>query len=192
MPLEFRPNYEKIIELLLYLAHKKPGVDKYQAVKFFYLADKEHINRFGRPITYETYFALRYGPVASKAKELIEGNKGALKKAGLERLPIETRYISRRGPDKNDIIVISKPLRDVDYSIFSKSDLIVFDEVLSKYGNLDFDALYKITHEHLAYKKAWANRGWFQRALMDYADMIELPKKREQILMDIGPIANHI
>jgi hypothetical protein len=39
----------------LYLASKRPGVDKYQAVKFFYLADREHLNRFGRPITFDSH-----------------------------------------------------------------------------------------------------------------------------------------
>src|ERR1700688_4962714 len=43
MPLEYRPKIEKIVELLLYLAHKRPGADKYQAVKFFCLADREHL-----------------------------------------------------------------------------------------------------------------------------------------------------
>ena len=39
MPLKFHPKFDKIVELLLYLAHKRPDADKYQAVKFFYLAD---------------------------------------------------------------------------------------------------------------------------------------------------------
>ena len=45
MPLTFRPKIDKIIEALLYLAHKRPGADKYQAVKFFYLADRDHLSK---------------------------------------------------------------------------------------------------------------------------------------------------
>ena len=49
MPLEFKPKLDKIVELLLYLAYVRPGADKYQVVKLFYLADREHLIRFGRP-----------------------------------------------------------------------------------------------------------------------------------------------
>src|ERR1700739_3442083 len=73
--LEFKPKFDKILELLVYLSFTKPGADHYQAVKFFYLADKEHLNRYGRPITYEKYCALPYGPVASNVLDLLRGNK---------------------------------------------------------------------------------------------------------------------
>jgi len=90
MPLEFQPKLDKILELLLYLAHKRPGADKYQAVKFFYLADREHLRRYGRPITFEHYFAMWYGPVASNALDFINKNKRTMERAGLESLPFET------------------------------------------------------------------------------------------------------
>lgn len=192
MALKFRPNLAKIVELLLYLAHKKPGADKYQAVKFFYLADREHINRYGRPITSEVYFALRYGPVASKAKELLEQDKWTMRAAGLKELPFETKQISRLGPDKSDLIVIGAPKRDVDLDLFSRSDLRIFDEIIERYGDLDFDALYTLTHNHFAYKRAWANRGHSQRGEMTYDDMIESPEQRARLVSDIGPIAAHL
>src|SRR5436190_7723614 len=87
MPLEFKPKYDKIVELLLYLAHKRPDADKYQAVKFFYLADREHINRYGRPISFEKYYAMSYGPVASTVLDLLNGNLGPAKSAGINELP---------------------------------------------------------------------------------------------------------
>lgn len=192
MALQFRPNLEKIVELLLYLAHRKPGADKYQAVKFFYLADREHINRYGRPITSEVYFALPYGPVASKAKDLLEHDKWTMRAAGLKELPFEVEKVARPGPDKTDLVIIGKPKREVDYDLFSRSDLRVFDEILKDYGDLDFDALYKLTHDHAAYKKAWANRGHSKRGQMAYDDMIESAEKRASVVSDIGPVAAHL
>lgn len=191
MPLNFRPNFEKIVELLVYLAHRKPGADKYQAVKFFYLADKEHLNRFGRPITFEAYFALPYGPVASKAKELLEGDKWTLRDAGLAQLPLTTERIPRAG--KEDLIKIVAPQRPVDFEIFSKSDIDVFDEILEKYGACTFDELFHITHDHAAYKKAWESRPkGYKAAPMDYIDMIDSPELRKTVAEDIGPIAAHL
>lgn len=192
MALEFRPNLAKIVELLLYLAHKSPGADKYQAVKFLYLADREHLNRYGRPITSEVYYALPYGPVASTAKDLLENNQWTMRRAGIKELPFETEKVDRPSPDKAPLIVLGKPMRDVDLEIFSRSDLRVFDEILEKYGNYDFDALYKITHDHAAYKNGWAKRGGGRRGLMTYEDMIESADRKAKIVSDVGPVSAYL
>lgn len=187
--LEFQPKFDKILELLLYLAHRKPGADKYQAVKFFYLADKMHIERFGRPITFDKYYALKYGPVASTVKDLLERNAFTLQKSGVKSLPFDIADRDGLSPDHRQILVIGKPHREVDFDVFSKSDIAIFDEVIAKYGDCSFDELYRLTHRHNAYRNAWSNRGSSKRQLMDYADMVEEPGKRESLLADIGPLA---
>lgn len=188
MPLEYKPNLNKIVELLLYLAHARPNSDKYQAVKFFYLADREHLNRYGRPITQEEYFALSYGPVASKALDLLEGDKWVMREAQIERLPFETEVA--RAKNGKETIYIRKPFREVDFDAFSKSDIKIFDEVLQKYGECSFDDLYNITHNHDAYKNAWQSRPQNSgRNRMKYEEMIESPELREKILRDFGPVS---
>lgn len=190
MQLEFRPNLDKIVELLLYLAHVRPNADKYQAVKFFYLADREHLIRHGRPITGEAYFALQYGPVASKTKRLLEGDAQTLTSAGIEALPFLTETVKIQ--DK-EITYIRDPLREVDRSLFSKSDIRIFDEVIKEYGSFSFDQLYDLTHEHFAYKRAWSSRKYgSKRSPMRYEDMIEQEARRAEILEDIAPISKHM
>jgi uncharacterized phage-associated protein len=187
MPLKFRPKLDKIVELLLYLAHRKPGADKYQAVKFFYLADREHLARYGRPITFDDYFALWYGPVASKALDLIEGDKRVLLQARLKSLPFKTE--DGKAPNGSDTIFISSPQRDVNLDLFSKSDLRVFDEVLEKYGHLSFKELMDLTHEHEAYKTAWNTRREGERAEMFYEEMVEDEKRRAALIEDLDPVS---
>lgn len=191
MQLNFRPKYEKIVELLLYLAHIKPGTDKYQAVKFFYLADKEHLNRHGRPITFESYYALPYGPVASRAKELLEGDEWTLRAAKIKKLPIITERVPR--PGKEDLLKIVGPTREVDFDVFSKSDIRVFDEIIEKYGDCTFDELFNLTHEHPAYVKAWRGRPKGSKAApMLYEEMIDSKARRAEIVEDIGPVASRL
>jgi uncharacterized phage-associated protein len=187
MPLQFKPKIEKILELLLYLAHVRPNADKYQAVKFFYLADREHLNRYGRPITQEAYFALPFGPVASTAMDLIERDHRTMHEAGIESLPFRFDDVVSNG---KTITYIREPLREVDRSLFSESDLHVFDEIIRKYGDKSFDDLFNITHEHFAYRRAWGRRKpGTRRAPMRYEDMIEEVDRRATILEDIGPVA---
>ncbi len=186
MALKFQAKLDKIAELLLYLAHVRPGADKYQAVKFFYLADREHLIRYGRPITFDVYYALSYGPVASNTLDLL--NKKA------RDLPFETTI--RKLPNGSETVVIGKPKRPFNGDLFSTSDLRIFDEIIHKYGSMTFDQLYELTHEHNAYKKAWDNRGYANRAEMDYADiiedMVEDPQKRAAIIDDLIPVSAHM
>jgi uncharacterized phage-associated protein len=189
MPLKFRPKLDKIVELLLYLAHHRPGADKYQAVKFFYLADREHLNRFGRPITFDNYYALWYGPVASKALDLLENDESVLKEAKIEALPFRTEL----GKAKNgsQTTYIRDPLRAVNLDLFSKSDLLVFDEIIAKYRDASFEELMKLTHEHSSYKVAWERRQG-QRAAMHYEEMVEDEHRRAALVEDIAPVSAHM
>jgi uncharacterized phage-associated protein len=188
MPLKFRPKLQKIVELMLHLAHIRPGADKYQAVKFFYLADREHLKRYGRPISYEKYFAMEYGPVASTVLDLLNGKLNILKQAGIEKLPFETEAGST--PDgKYTTTFIRKPLREIDRDLFSASDLAVFDEVVEKYRNATFDDLFKATHEHFAWLNAWSTRKYGERAEMFYEEMIDDEKKRADFISDVEPVA---
>lgn len=187
MELKFRPKLDKIVELLLYLAHTKAGADKYQAVKLFYLADKLHLNRFGRPITQEVYYALPYGPVASITMDLLEGDRRLMREAGIEELPFK---IAEKQLKNTRVPALGEPRRAVNYNLFSKSDIKVFDEIVQKYGEATFDDLFQITHDHYAYVRAWnSRRPNSKRAAMRYEDMIDDEERRRAIVEDIGPVS---
>ena len=187
MPLKFRPKFDKIVELLLYLAQRLPGADKYQAVKFFYLADREHLARYGRPITFDNYYALWYGPVASKALDLLEGDKWVLREAKINSLPFKTE--PGKAKNGSDTIFISDPEREANLDLFSKSDIRVFDEILEKYKNFSFKELMDLTHEHEAYQTAWNSRRVGDRAEMFYEEMIEDEKRRAALVDDLDSVS---
>jgi hypothetical protein len=96
----------KIVELLLYLSHKRQHVDHYKACKLVYLADWVHLNQYGRPIAADVPRAMQFGPVATKSYELLKRNPAALKEAGVDDLPLETKQLDK-------IIYIGAPKRAV-------------------------------------------------------------------------------
>ena len=191
MPLTFRPKLDKIIELLLYLAYERPGADKYQAVKLFYLADREHFRRYGRPITFDNYYALSYGPVASNTLDLLNGSSPLLLGASENVLPFETEIgtVKTKSGKETETTFIRRPHRKVQTNLFSKSDLKVFDEILAKYGNASFEDLYNQTHEHFAYLNAWKTRRRGERAEMFYDEMVDDPELRKALVEDLSPVA---
>lgn len=189
--LAYKPKFDKIVELLVYLAAKRPRVDHYQAVKFLYLADREHMNEYGRPITFETYYALPYGPVATHALDMIKGDRATLKKAGIDRLPIKIEKL-------DNSYILYGPEREVDLDLFSKSDLKIFDKIIKKYGKKSFAELYDLTHSHHAYKAAWDKRGSKKAVAMNYEDMLQarVIKKagysKEEIVQELESVAAHM
>lgn len=181
--LRFRPKFDKIIELLLYFAHKTQYIDHYQASKLVYLCDYIHLNRFRRPTTFDIHTAMQHGPVATKTYEILKGEKKALAEAGVTELPFHTSCL-------DNIIIVGSPKRSVDYDVFSKSDITVADEVLAKYGNLPFAKLHDITSKHFAYQKAWNTRkGDAKSAVMSYDDLFEESALKEDYLEDYGPVS---
>ncbi|WP_316174098.1 MULTISPECIES: Panacea domain-containing protein [unclassified Bradyrhizobium] len=189
MPLKFKSKLDKVVELLLYLAHKAPGIDKYQASKFFYLADREHLAKYGRPISFEPYFALWYGPVPSHALDLLEKDQRVMKAAGIEELPFETTI--GKAENGTETTFIGKPKRDPNLNLFSGSDIRVLDETIKKYKSYSFKQLMDLTHEHKAYKAAWEERKpeGAKRAEMYYEEMIEDEGRRKAFVEDLSPVS---
>jgi uncharacterized phage-associated protein len=191
MPLTFRPKVDKIVEALLYVAHKHPGADKYQAVKFFYFADREHIRRYGRPVTFDNYYALWYGPVGTTALDLLNGASPSLFGGNEKVLPFKTEKgtVKTKSGKETETTFIREPLRDVKLDLFSKSDLEILDKIISKYKDASFDDLFNETHNHFAYKNAWRKRRNGDRAEMYYDEMIEDPHLRASLVEDLAPVA---
>lgn len=184
--LQFRPKYDKIVELLLYLVHQKPDVDHYAASKYVYLADRNHFNKYFRPITFDRYGAMPWGPVALKTYELLKQEFGAMHAAGITSLPFKTTKVDK-------IIYLSEPERAANLDLFSETDLEEFDEVLREYGHLSMPELHELTMQDTAYKKAWDGRPEGSRlADIDYEDILVDSAAKEDFIEDIAPISHRL
>ena len=56
----FKPR--KLSSAIAYLAEQKPGLTNHRIGALLFLADKQHLLEFGRPITGDRYYALKHGP----------------------------------------------------------------------------------------------------------------------------------
>lgn len=160
----FEFDWGRTLGAISYLASKRlPDLTKYKICKLLFLADKQHLVRYGRPITGDTYFALEWGPVPSNTLDALNDDhplamaiKEVLSKSGSGKYP---RYSLKRG---------SKGFQEA----LSESDLKTLDTIVERYGHRTFDQLYEITHEAPAYAKAWARRQG-NRSLMEFEDFFE-------------------
>lgn len=144
---------EKIQEAILFVMSLADGLSQYEIAKTLFLADRNHLNRYGRPITFDNYVAMEHGPVPSLAYEALKP---------------ETDYAGRFGgkrpwvsaPDaENPKINRFTPTRDPDISYLSATDMAALRAALETVQNLSFMQLRRLTHEDPAYIEAWARKG---------------------------------
>ncbi|MCX6602278.1 MAG: Panacea domain-containing protein [Acidobacteria bacterium] len=157
MGLDFTFDFEATKAALLCLALKElPHFDKYRASKLLFLADREHLLRFGRPITGDSYSALPYGPTPNRVLSLLNG----LEKVALEGdapLNDEVAELVLHFDVAKDEYATYHAKSQPDLDALSISDLKVLDRVVAEHGRKTFNELKDLTHGMRAYTKAWRN-----------------------------------
>lgn len=167
--IHLRFDYEKATQALNYLALQNGGqIDKLQAIKLIFFADRYHLRKFGRPITNDSYAAMELGPVGSGVKDIID----------------QTVYLSNKAKDytvlflkKDGNFIRSK--KEVDRKVFSKSDLEALNFAWKKFGKYDGLRLGNITHKYPEWKKheSAINAGVLS-VPMNYIDFFKDPDRK--------------
>ncbi|MEG6510106.1 Panacea domain-containing protein [Methyloligella sp. 2.7D] len=179
---KLQPNVSKIVEAILHVVSeaetRRTSLTQYEIVKTLFLADKAHLNRYGRPITFDDYVAMRDGPVPSFAYDLLKRNQSAVKRAGND-IPWEQseRVAGERAHHYHS------PARKPDESILSPSDLVALSDALASVKGLSFGQIRRLTHEDPAYLDAWEDDGERKQYPMSYGLLFEVPdfEKAERI-----------
>ncbi|RBP52990.1 Panacea domain-containing protein [Arenicella xantha] len=139
-----KESISRTLEAFAYIAKRAPTHKRnmYNVLKVFYLADKLHMERYGRFIFDDTYSAMQRGPVPSAAYDLIKAIK-----AGSELpLSIESpvRFVEEH---------VLRAEREADEDLFSGSDLLCLDEVIAlseteDLGELSHDSAWEATQRN--------------------------------------------
>ncbi|WP_182056504.1 Panacea domain-containing protein [Pantoea sp. ME81] len=143
--LKTRFDSEKALEAILYVASKAPIPDLYHVGKLMYFADRKHLERYGRLITGDNYKAMKNGPVASGAYDLLKlarGDVGQRCPAGCTPEIVRESLVVSSGGDHAVNVK-----RDFNADFLSKSDIICLDEAIAEYGTLTFGELNDISHD---------------------------------------------
>lgn len=105
-------------------------------IKLMYLADREALLRWGRPITGDTYFSMDHGPVLSEVLDLITDG-------GSPQKPhVWSEYISE--PNGFDVA-----LRNNSTDELSRAEEELIREIFDRYGNMNKWDLVAHLHEIL-------------------------------------------
>ena len=180
MGLSFTFDFEATKAALLYLASRDlPRFDKYRASKLLFLADREHLLRFGRPITGDSYSALPYGPTPNRVLCLLDGlEKVTLE--GADPASDEVAELAKHFDVFEDEYSTYHARSGVDLDSLSKSDMKVLDDVIEEHGRKTFNELKTLTHNMKAYTNVWRTGEICRKFPMTFEDFFaEAPDKAD-------------
>jgi hypothetical protein len=175
---EMSPSVPRILNailLILSAAEKRnETVTQYDIVKTVFLADRAHLNKFGRPITYDNYVAMKFGPVPSLVYDILKENRWALNKAGITDLPWSRRDAPEISPN---CFAYEGPQREPSEDVLSPTDMDELEKAFIVVKSLGFGQIKKLTHEDQAYIDAWEDEVEQQRFPMSYTLLFDVPNQ---------------
>lgn len=174
--IKMRPNIKRILESILllieYAEESKTYLTQYEIVKSLFVADIRHLNEYGRPITFDNYSALEFGPVPSESYEMLKPSYDGARYFG-EPWPLWDRLPSPQ--DSPSAYKFVRPKRLSNRRILSKSDMTAIKGAMQDVKRLRFKGVRDWTHDHPAYKAAWRESGPRMSYEMDYSLLFTTP-----------------
>jgi hypothetical protein len=171
-----RPDGDRVREAILHLIHRADRlnfcVTQYDILKSLFLADRSHLNRYRRPITFDQYHALQDGPVPSLAYDVLKEALYALDAVGLDEPLWQT------APAGEKALRYFAAARDGSEDFLSESDVEELDAAQDLVRKLGFGGVWKLTHADKAYNLAWERRGNAKRHPMRYEDLLDRPNPK--------------
>jgi uncharacterized phage-associated protein len=136
---------EIAIEAILYIANRVERSDIHKICKILYYADQQHLSKYGRSITGDTYIAMNYGPVPTNVEDIFKAVRGD---------SVFSQYVEGIRNDSFDFFnkFILRPKREADLDYLSESDVECLDMAIAKCKDLSFQQLTDLSHD-----LAWNN-----------------------------------
>lgn len=131
---------EKALEVILYIAESLTAPTLHGISKILYLADKQHLQDFGRLICGDQYIAMEYGPVPSAIYDMMKVA------AGRKSIDIDWDELI------NDAFKVTqgrniKPIRRANTGFLAESETSCITQTIAAFGRKTFGELTDITHD---------------------------------------------
>lgn len=158
-PLKFALNFTKALEALAYVANRWDAITPFYVSKVMFFADKWHLNKYGRPVTGDTYIAMPRGPVPSTVRDIIEEN--------FEFIEEPTHFKQMIKLEKRSYKHVHSKVADDKLTSLSESDKECLSEAVEFCRGKSLNELSTLTHRERSWRNAPANRA------MDYEDFFD-------------------
>ena len=132
-------TYTKVAQAAAFFASKQGGaINIMKLMKLLYLSDRESMNLYDAPITYDNFVSMDNGHVLSRTYDLINGTSSDAKGAAQW-----TAWIGDR--DQYDI-KLKKTVEEEELDQLSDADIEVMNSVWNQFEHYDQWQLVELTH----------------------------------------------
>lgn len=174
--LRFPFDERKALEAFVLIAQQWPGISAFFSAKVLFLAEKDHLNRFGRPIIGDRFIAMENGPVPSVIYDWYKGNLNLM--GDPESIADAVEF------NRNGRSIRATAKREPDLDFLSPSDIEALRAAIEFCKAKSFDVLSSITHRDPAWLAAELN------GEMDPRLMIE-GDRRERVIEEAEEFARY-
>ena len=129
---------QKVAQMAAYFLHKRGGRMSYlKLMKLLYLSDREAMNRFEEPISFDRMVSMPHGPVLSQTYDLITGQ-------------IESQdWLDWIAGEANYEVSLKKQIHDLDQlDELCRADIEIMDAVWNEFGGMTRFEIRDYTHAH--------------------------------------------
>lgn len=181
MTINFKTDQYKLLNSIIYILQKIGKTDKHKICKILFYADKNHLNKYGRPITGDNYIKMNNGPVPSFIYDMLKLQEEEIEETFLKEIK---KCIKTTKPYN---VELSNKKVVFDDKYFSETDLEELDNAIEFCKNKSFSELTNLTHNEKAWINAIPNTG------MDFALLLDDDNKNKQdILADLTELSNYM
>lgn len=135
-------NEHKAAQAAAYLLNKCGGsMSHLKLIKLLYLTDRESLDQYGEPMTWDRFVSMPHGPVPSVTLNLLNGDAQSS----------DGGWSAWVGPRHNHEVHTLKPTASREaFDALSDVDIELLEAVWARFGHMDKYALRDWTHENCA------------------------------------------
>lgn len=164
---------DKAVAALAYLV-EATSESMYSLLKMMYLADKLHLQRYGRFITGDSYCAMKQGPVPSSTYAIFQHLKGAVRRPEFE---VASRYLNYQPERAHAVSLFARP----DYDELSVGELECLETIVETCRQYGKWAVRDMSHDK-AWQETWLKRIFKASIPMDISDIARQFENSEALL----------
>jgi len=173
---EFITDKDKAVQAALYVLQQVGISDYHKVFKILYFAEQLHLKSYGRPLTGDSYQAMRYGPVPSFLYDVFKAAEKGTSPFDEATARSGAFAVTRQG--KTPIVTA---LTEPDLDELSESDLEVLRMSITENGALKFKELVEKSHD-----SAWDKAEKNEDIEMSYLDIAQAAGASTEMLSYIS------
>jgi|RhiMetdeSRZDD1v2_1073273.scaffolds.fasta_scaffold486047_1 uncharacterized phage-associated protein len=145
----FNFNEAKAVEAITFIAKRWEGITPFFLAKVLFFADRDHLRKYGRPVTGDIYIAMAEGPVPSHVYDIVKSN---LDFFGDPEVIVDAITITR-----NERYPRLYAKREPKLDALSETDIVLLEDAIKFCRDKSFKQLSNLTHQEPAWNQAPAN-----------------------------------